>query len=69
MAGNLTIHGVTKPVTFDVTGPTAPIEALKATRRGVSATAKINRKDFGITFDNTAGDDVTITLETQPPAY
>jgi polyisoprenoid-binding protein YceI len=63
MAGNLTIHGVTKPVTFDVTGPTAPIEALKATRRGVSATTKINRKDFGITFDDTAGDDVTITLE------
>ena len=36
MAGNLTIHCVTKEVTFDVTGPTAPVTALKATRRGVA---------------------------------
>jgi polyisoprenoid-binding protein YceI len=63
MTGNLTIHGVTKEVTFDVTGPTAPVTALKATRRGVAATAKINRKDFGITFDDTVGDDVTINLQ------
>jgi polyisoprenoid-binding protein YceI len=63
MTGNLTIHGVTKEVTFDVTAPTAPISAMKATRRGVSATAKINRKDFGISFDDTVGDDIVIDLE------
>jgi len=63
MTGNLTIHGVTKEITFDVTGPTAPVTALKATRRGVAATAKINRKDFGITFDDTVGDDVVINLQ------
>jgi polyisoprenoid-binding protein YceI len=63
MTGNLTIHGVTKEVTFDVTGPSAPINALKATRRGVAATTKINRKDFGITFDDTVGDDVVINLQ------
>ncbi len=63
MTGNLTIHGVTKEVTFDVTGPTAPITAMKATRRGVGATTKINRKDFGITFDDTVGDDVVINLQ------
>ena len=63
MTGNLTIHGVTKEVTFDVTGPTAPITAMKATRRGVSATAKIDRKDFGMSFDDTVGADIVIDLE------
>lgn len=63
MAGNLTIHGVTKQVTFDVAAISAPITALKATRRGVSAVLKINRKDFGMAFDDTVGDDVVIDLE------
>jgi polyisoprenoid-binding protein YceI len=63
MTGNLTIHGVTKEVTFDVTGPSAPITALKATRRGISATTTINRKDFGVSFDMTVGDQVNIDLE------
>jgi polyisoprenoid-binding protein YceI len=63
MTGNLTIHGVTKEVTFDVTGPTAPITAMKATRCGVAATTSINRKDFGITFDDTVGADVAINLQ------
>ena len=63
MTGNLTIHGVTKVVTFDVTGPSAPITALKATRRGISATTTINRNDFGISYDTTVGDQVSIDLE------
>jgi polyisoprenoid-binding protein YceI len=64
MTGNLSIHGITKEITFDVTSPTAPITALKATRRGVSAITKINRKDFGMAFDqDTVGDDVVIDLE------
>src|SRR5271170_3356382 len=32
MTGNLTLHGVTKEVTFDVTGPTKPIQAMGGTR-------------------------------------
>jgi polyisoprenoid-binding protein YceI len=48
MTGNLTIRGVTKEVTFDVTGPSAPINAMGGIRRGVSATTKINRQDFGV---------------------
>lgn len=71
--GDLTIHGVTRPVVFTVEGPT---QALKDpwgnVRRGLSATTKINRKDFGLTW-NTAletggimvGEEVTITLEVE----
>jgi len=71
MTGNLTIHGVTKEVTFDVTGPTKAIEIMHGTRRGASATTRINRQDFGIVFmsntlpggDEMIGDTVTITLD------
>lgn len=70
MTGNLTIHGVTKEVTFDVTGPTKPIHVM-GTRRGASATTKINRQDFGLKYytntlpggDEMIGDTVTITLD------
>jgi polyisoprenoid-binding protein YceI len=71
--GDLTIHGVTRKVTFAVEGPTAPgKDPWGNTRIGVSATTKINRKDFGLTW-NTAletggilvGDDVTITLDVE----
>jgi len=69
--GNLTIRGVTKEVTLDVTGPTAPIAAMGSQRRGASATTKINRQDFGVAADpGMVGDDVTILidLEMTPPA-
>ena len=70
MTGNLTLHGVTKEVTFDVTGPTKVIQVM-GTRRGASATTKINRQDFGMVFmsnampggDQMIGDMVTITLD------
>jgi len=72
MTGNLTIKGVTKEVTFEVTGPTAPVSAMGSTRRGVSATGKINRQDFGVSKDpGMVGDDITIMLDlemTPPPA-
>lgn len=71
MTGNLTLHGVTKEVTFDVTGPSKSIQAMGGTRRGASATAKINRQDFGLKYltgmmpggDQMIGDTVTITLD------
>jgi polyisoprenoid-binding protein YceI len=71
--GDLTIHGVTRKVRFAVEGPTPPTkDPWGNTRVAVSATTKINRKDFGLTW-NTAleaggilvGDDVTITLEAE----
>ncbi|MEO6776110.1 MAG: YceI family protein [Kofleriaceae bacterium] len=69
--GNLTIHGVTKEVTLDVETPSAPNkDPWGNTRIGTSATAKINRKDFGLNW-NTAleaggvlvGEQVKISIE------
>lgn len=70
--GDLTIHGVTKEATFDVDGPSPAIKDPfgGGLRRGASATAKINRKDFGIIWhrvmDNGGlmiSDDVAITID------
>ncbi len=73
VGGNLTMRGVTKPVTFSVEGPSAPAKDPWGNLRiGLSATTRISRKDFGLTW-NTAlesggvlvGDDVLITLDIQ----
>jgi polyisoprenoid-binding protein YceI len=64
MAGNLTIRGVTKEVTFDVTDLTAPITAMGGTRRGVAAGTHINRQDFGVSAaPGVVGDDIAIQLD------
>jgi polyisoprenoid-binding protein YceI len=71
--GDLTIHGVTRKVTFDVEGPTPPAkDPWGNTRIGLSATTKINRKDFGLTYNAAletggvlVGEEVTITLDAQ----
>jgi len=73
VAGDLTIHGVTRNVVFNVEGPTAPAkDPWGNTRRGLSATTKINRKDFGLTWNAAletggilVGEEVTITLDVQ----
>ena len=71
--GDLTIRGVTRKVLFSVEGPTPPVkDPWGNTRVAVSAATKINRKDFGLTW-NTAletggilvGDEVTITLDVE----
>jgi len=70
--GNLTIKDVTKPVVLDVAGPTAEIkDPWGKTRRGLSATTKISRKDFGLTWSKTieagpvVGDEVAIEIEAE----
>jgi len=71
--GDLTIHGVTRKVTFAVEGPTAPAkDPWGNTRVAVQATTKINRKDFGLTWNAAletggilVGEEVTITLDAQ----
>ena len=65
MTGDLTLHGVTKEVTFDVDGPSATItDPWKNLRRGAAATARINRKDFGVNGGGAlVGDDVLITID------
>ena len=50
MAGNLTIRGTTKPVTFELTAPSGPITTRGATKIGASASGTINRKDFGVKY-------------------
>jgi len=71
--GDLTIKGVTRKVAFDVEGPTAPAkDPWGNTRVAVSATTKISRKDYGLTWNAAletggvlVGDEVTITLDVQ----
>jgi len=71
--GDLTIHGVTRKVAFAVEGPTPPgKDPWGNTRIGLSATTKINRKDFGLTWNAAletggilVGDEVTITLDVE----
>lgn len=77
LVGDMTMHGVTKEVTFSVEGPMPAVKDAKGNlHSGASATAKINRKDFGLTWNGplegggvTVGDDVELTVEiemTQP---
>jgi polyisoprenoid-binding protein YceI len=71
--GELTIKGVTKAVEFDVEGPTVPAKDPWGNLRvAVEATAKISRKDFGLTWNSAlesggvlVGDEVTITLDVE----
>lgn len=71
--GDLTIHGVTREVELFVTGPTAAIkDPWGNQRKGAQATTKINRKDFGLTWNELmetggviVGDEVEITIETE----
>ncbi len=73
VTGDLTMHGVTKSVTFAVEGPSAPNKDPWGNFRvGLSAAAKINRKDFGLTWNAAletggvlVGEDVAITLDVQ----
>jgi polyisoprenoid-binding protein YceI len=73
VAGDLTIHGVTRSVVFSVEGPsTAVNDPWGNTRIGLSATTRIDRKDFGLTWNSAletggilVGDDITITLDVQ----
>jgi len=71
--GDLTIRDTTRKVVFTVEGPTpATKDPWGNTRLAVSATTKINRKDFGLTWNAAletggilVGEEVTITLDVQ----
>ncbi len=71
--GNLSIRGVSRKVIFTVEGPTPPAkDPWGNTRVAVSATTKINRKDFRLTWNAAletggilVGEEVTITLDVQ----
>jgi polyisoprenoid-binding protein YceI len=69
--GDLTIHGVTKEVTLESDGLTPAIkDSWGNSRRGFSATTKINRQDFGVKWQGTlatgelvVADEVKISLD------
>ena len=73
VTGDLTLHAVTRTVVFDVEGPShAGKDPWGNTRRGLSATTRISRKDFGLAWNATletggflVGDEITITLDVQ----
>jgi polyisoprenoid-binding protein YceI len=73
VAGDLTIHGVTKPAVLHVSGITKEIkDPFGMLRRGATATTVINRQDFGVTWNKSldgggvvVGDEVTITLDVE----
>jgi polyisoprenoid-binding protein YceI len=62
VTGNLTIKGVAKQVTL-VTESQKPVQG--DLKRGYTATATINRQDFGVSWGGTVGDDVAITITTE----
>jgi len=73
MTGDLTIRGVTRETVLTVEGPTPAVRDLEGKMRvGGTATAKIDRKDFGLTWNKAieaggvvVGDEVWITIEVE----
>jgi polyisoprenoid-binding protein YceI len=80
LVGDLTLHGVTKEVTLDCTGPSKIVKSGRGESRvAASASVKINRQDYGMSWNATLDDGgavvsdmVAITIEieakSQPPA-
>jgi polyisoprenoid-binding protein YceI len=72
LSGDLTIRGVTRPVTLDVTTEGAGVDPWGNQKAAFSATGKFNRTDFGLTWNaalETGGvlvsEDVKISIDAQ----
>lgn len=73
MTGDLTIHGVTRKVVLDMEGlETVVKDPWGNMRRGANLTTKINRKDFGLTYNKlletggmVVGEEVKINIEVE----
>jgi len=73
MTGDLTIHGITREVALDMDGLESVVkDPWGNMRRGVTLATKINRKDFGLTYNKVletggvvVGDEVTINIEVE----
>jgi polyisoprenoid-binding protein YceI len=71
LVGDLTMRGVTKEVTLDVEGPSAELKDQRGnTRIGATATTKINRQDYGVSWNRAldaggvvVGDEITVTID------
>jgi polyisoprenoid-binding protein YceI len=72
VTGDLTLHGVTRQVVLDVEGSGPPVQVMGNTRAGASATTKIKRGDFGLTWNKAleaggvlVGDEVAISIDVE----
>lgn len=73
LAGDLTLHGVTRPVELALDGPSKDVtDGQGHVHRGFSAEGTINRQDFGMKFagktpggDAMVGDEIKITLDVE----
>jgi polyisoprenoid-binding protein YceI len=72
LKGDLTIKGVTKPVTLDVEYGGSAADFYGNTKAGFEVTGKINRKEFGLTWDGVTeagsivvGEDIKLTINAQ----
>ena len=70
MEGRLTIHGVERPIVLEVSYLGAGNDPWGKQRAGFSGRTTINRKDFGLSWNQTleaggvlVGDEVTIDLQ------
>jgi polyisoprenoid-binding protein YceI len=71
VTGDLTMHGVTKPVTLAVTAP-PPFNHAGGVRRGIEAALSVNRKDYGLRWEYpgegagvVVGDNIQITIDAE----
>lgn len=71
LKGDLTMHGTTKPVEFEVTGGSV-VNTGRGEKSGFKFTSKINRKDYGLTWANTTptgemvvGDEVELIIKVE----
>ncbi|MCH7600863.1 MAG: YceI family protein [Myxococcales bacterium] len=72
LAGNLTIHGVTKPVVFDVAYLGRGFDPWGNARAGFRATLTIDRKDYGLNWNEVletggflVGDEIEIRIDAE----
>jgi polyisoprenoid-binding protein YceI len=72
VAGELTMHGVSRPVSLDVTLSAEQKSPFGDTRRGATASTKINRKDFGLNWNKAleaggvlVGEEVSVVLDVE----
>ncbi|MGA7437542.1 MAG: YceI family protein [Luteibacter sp.] len=67
VTGDLTVHGVTKPVTLDVTlNKVGPHPMMKVQTVGFDATATIKRSDFGVgAYVPNVSDEIKIRITTE----
>lgn len=73
IAGDLTIHGVTRPVTLEVTEEGQGKDPWGGERAGYSATTTIDRRDYGLLWNQAleqgggwlVGHDVKITMDVE----